>query len=372
MKQTIPLGRIAGIRIGANWSVLVIVALLAQGMAATLLPRTAPGHGAATYWGVAAGTAVLFVASLLAHELAHALVARWYGIRVHRVTLWALGGVAELEDQPPHPRADLLVALAGPLTSLGVAMLVGAAALLAGLPAVLTAALWWVAVMNAVVAVFNLLPGAPLDGGRVLRAVLWWRSGNRVRADLAAARAGRVLGIVLIVLGALEVLGTGSFGGLWLALIGWFLIAAATAEQTGTTLHQALAGLRAADIMTPAPVCGYAGQTVSAFVDSVAATTPHLVFPVCDDAGRPVGTVNLTDLARLPAPARQTTRLGEMAVRVPVVEPDVPAADVAVVAARSPVLVAHDRLLGIITPTDLARTTALARLSGTGTAAGRG
>src|SRR5205823_4792877 len=135
--------------------------------------------------------------------------------------------------------------------------------------------------------------------------------------------------------------GTGSFGGLWLALIGWFLIAATTAEQTGTTLHQALAGLRAADIMTPAPVCGYAGQTVSAFVDSVAATTPHLVFPVCDDAGRPVGTVNLTDLARLPAPARQTTRLGEVAVRVPVVEPDVPAADLAV-AARSPVLVAHD------------------------------
>ena len=255
MKQTIRLGRVAGIPVGMHWSVAVIVALIAGILGTQVLPQMAPGEPTAVYWAVAVPGALLFVAALLAHELAHAFVARRARVGVRSITLWALGGVAELTDDPPTARADLRIAVAGPATSLAAAAVFGALAALvqaAGGPRILGAAFIWLCVMNALLAVFNLLPGAPLDGGRILRALLWMRHGDRSRAARTAATAGRIVGGALAGLGLFEVFGWGDASGLWLLIIGFFLITAATAEADAQIATDALGGLLVRDVMTPA------------------------------------------------------------------------------------------------------------------------
>lgn len=234
MRRTVSLGRVAGIPVGAHWSVVLVTLLLAHGLAVTMLPVAAPDRTTAAYWTVGLAAAVAFLGSVLVHELAHALVAHHYGMRVRRITLWLLGGVAELESEPPHPRADLLTAVSGPAASLGCAVVFGAAADqvdAVGTSPLAAAALAWLALGNLVVAVFNLLPGAPLDGGRALGAVVWWVRGDRAAGQRAAARAGVGLGILLLMVGLVEMLLAVEPGGAWLVLIGAFLAAAAHAER---------------------------------------------------------------------------------------------------------------------------------------------
>lgn len=367
MRQTIRLGRVAGIPIGAHWSALAIVLLLTWTLAAVVLPGVVPGQPAGVYWGTAVLGALALLACLLAHEMSHALVAHHYGMVVRSVTLWLLGGVAELDGEPPSARADLAVAAAGPLASLALAAASGllyALAAAAGLPALAVGTLAWLAVVNLILALFNLLPGAPLDGGRVLRAVLWARLGDRRRAALIATRSGHVLGLALVGLGLAEVLFTGSLGGLWLALLGWFMISAANAEGSLTAVRAGLSGVRAADVMAADPVSGLATQTVADFLATVAARHRHRLFPVCDEAGRPVGTISLAGLrGRDPA-----APLGAVCVplaRVPVVGPD---ADLGEVLTRQApgvgmLLVVRDGVLvGMITSTDLQRALELSEL----------
>src|SRR5690606_35761152 len=181
----------------------------------------------------------------LGHELAHALTARRYGVEARRITLWLLGGVSELDTDAPTPRAEFLIAAAGPAASLvfgGVAAVGTLLAGFAGASPLIVVALTWLAGVNVLLAVFNLLPGAPLDGGRIVRAVMWRLRGDKDRAQIAANRAGVVVGILLAALGGLQILFLNNFGGLWLALIGWFLISAARAETTGVRLRRALDG----------------------------------------------------------------------------------------------------------------------------------
>ncbi|GII21517.1 site-2 protease family protein [Planosporangium mesophilum] len=368
MGQTLRLGRVAGIPVGVHWSVLVIMALLVQGLATSVLPTSAAGQPAWAYWTMAVAAAVLFLVSLLAHELAHALVARRYGIRVQRVTLWLLGGVAELTDEAPHARADLFVAAAGPLTSvLAGAAFAGSAVVttVAGAPAVLTAALIWLALINGVLAIFNLLPGAPLDGGRVLRAVLWRVRGDRDRASLAAARAGHGLGLVLVMAGLAEVLFTGRLRGLWMALVGWFLVSAATAEEAGARYRSMLGQVPVREVMNPYPLSGNPEQSVGDFARTVASRAHHRAFPLRDWYGRPAGVVRLADVARVPADARERTPLSQVATQpdqVPVVSASRPAAEIAPALARyGLVLVVEDDLLvGVVSEADMVRATELA------------
>jgi len=238
MKQTVPLGRVAGIRVGMHWSVLVMVIMIAWLLGGQVLPSMTPHQAAVAYWAVAVPCAAAFMAALLAHELAHSLVARRYGVPVTSITLWALGGVSELGGQPPTARAELRIAAAGPATSLAAGLIFGglAAAVRAGDgPGLAVAALGWLAAMNVLLAGFNLLPGAPLDGGRILRAFLWRRTGDRVRAAQSAAAAGRAVGGALMIIGLGEVLFWADAGGLWLALIGVFVMSAAVAEATAET-----------------------------------------------------------------------------------------------------------------------------------------
>jgi Zn-dependent protease len=235
MNESLHLGRIRGIRIGINWSLLPIFLLIAWSMAGTLLPDAAPGYATWGYWFFAILTTAAFYASLLAHELGHALVGRRHGVNVRGIVLWVFGGVAQLEGDTPNPRAELELAGAGPAVSVAIAALgLGGAALLnvLGVSPLLVASVAWLGGINGLLALFNLLPAFPLDGGRILRALLWRHWRDRARATAAAARVGRVGGFVLIAIGVAEFLvGGGALGGIWLALIGWFVVVAAGQQR---------------------------------------------------------------------------------------------------------------------------------------------
>ena len=371
MREHLRLGRIAGIPVGLNLSVVVIFVLVVTMVATQTLPGAVDGYPTGAYWAVGVLVGLLFFASLLAHELAHALVARRHGVKVEQITLWMLGGVAQLAGEPPTPAADLQIAAAGPLTSLAAGVAFGAVAgLSAGVagPALLTAGFAWLAGINVLLGVFNLLPGAPLDGGRILRGLLWRHHHDRTRAALTAGRAGRGLGMVMIWLGITELLfTTNPIGGLWMMLLGWFLVMAATGEVQTTSQHALLAGMTVRSAMTPDPVCLPEYQLVEAVLGRVLADQ-HTSYPVVSFEGRPVGLVTTVKLAALPAPARAERRVGELAVRLPAVPtagPDEALADVLDRAGgRLPVLVIErGELIGLVTATDTSRLLLRAALS---------
>ena len=373
VRTTVRFGRLAGIEVGANWSVLVILILVAESLAVGLLPDAVPDRSPFTYWATAIAVAVLLLGCLLAHELAHAIVAHRAGIRVEGITLWMLGGVTRLIGEPTSARTDLAVAAAGPATSIAVgALLLGAAVGLSAIgvpattePSVALAGLAWLGWINLVLAVFNLLPGAPLDGGRILRALLWWRGGDRVRAAVAATRAGTVVGAALITLGVADALAGGAAGGLWLALIGWFLVAAAAQERRETLLRHALAGVTVGDAMTTDPDCAPARLTVEAFAAGVARAGQHRSYPLLDADGSVVAVVTLSQLTHVRPDERATTRLIDVATplaRVTTAQPQEPLVEVlgrrAATVAGLPVLaLADNRLVGILTQTDVTRAT---------------
>ncbi len=369
VRQSVRFGRIAGIDVGAHWTVLVIAALLAWGLYRNVLPAGAPGATSAAYSVAAILVAVAFMVCLLAHEMAHALVARHYGIGVRRITLWLLGGVSELEAEAKTPRADFAIAGAGPATSLAIGIAGAGAAVasdLFGWARLLTVCLVWLAAVNLILGVFNLLPGAPLDGGRVLRAIIWKVRGDRAAAQAAADRAGIGLGAILAGVGVVEIFATRDASGIWLVLLGWFLIAAASAESAGARLRTALTGRTVADIMTPDPVLAYGWQSVSDFVDLVARSARRRTFPVVDFDGRFTGIVTLGQLAAVPAEARATTRVDSVitpAARLAVVDPATPAETAATqLTAARPVIgvVSAGRLIGTLTRDDLERAIELA------------
>src|SRR5260370_10791525 len=254
MGQSFSLGRIAGIRIGVNWSVVVIVALLAYGLAAGQFPAEVPRRPEAEYVVAAIVTAVAYMGSLLAHELAHSLVARRNGVRVEGITLWLLGGVSRLQGEVPDPGAEVRVAGAGPLTSLllgGVFTLVAWLLHASGVGGVVVAALAWLGGINILLAVFNVIPAAPLDGGRLLQAVLWAVTRDRLKAAMGAARSGQVFGWALIVVGAYLVLARRGSTWLWVILLGWVLGRAATAENQPAAVPSRLRTAALRDILAP-------------------------------------------------------------------------------------------------------------------------
>ena len=373
MRQSIRLGRIAGIPVGMHWSVLVIVALITDVLAASVLPAVIPHLSAGLDWTVAVTGAVLFVAALAAHEIAHAIVARHCGVQVRSITLWMLGGIAELEADPPTARADLLIAIAGPATSIAAGIVFGGSAVLARAvhgPTVIIAALAWLSLMNVALAVFNMLPGAPLDGGRILRGLLWKRTGDRQRASRAAGRSGQVLGFGLGFLGLLELFGWRDIGGLWLMMIGWFLVTMARSEQRSDAARGALAGLRVRDIMLAHLDTAGAWSDVDDFTGRIVLSPRQSVFPVVSFYGDLVGVVFAEALASVPADKRARTRLGQIAVPVPapyLAEPDA-AADSLL--GRAPlrgrllaVVVEDRRVTGLVTTDELRFALLQARLN---------
>jgi len=378
MGATFRLGRIGGVAVVASWTVFVIVWLMMWSLAQYILPELAPGYAEGVYWAVGLLAALGLLASILAHELSHAQVANRHGVPVEEITLWMFGGLARLSSQARDAGTELRIALAGPAMSLtiGAACLTLAAVAAAlGGPDLLTAAVGWLGGVNVVLAVFNLLPGAPLDGGRVLTAILWRRWGDQARARKAAAHAGQVVGQMLIALGVVEfALGAG-VGGLWLALIGWFLTTAAHAEATHVDMAATFEGVRVADVMTTDVRSVESARTVDDFVHHEAITAHVSSFPVVDRDGRLEGLVTLRRLRQLPRTVWATTTLGEVAVpldRLAVAEPDELLVDVLSRAGAGDgrvLVVDGHRVVGIVTPTDV--TAAVERLSLTRAGVGR-
>ncbi|WP_230464429.1 site-2 protease family protein [Nocardia seriolae] len=312
IRSTVPLGRIAGIRVGAHWSAGVTVGLFTW-ILASYLRGTA---STTIVWVAAVLGALTLTACLLAHELAHSIVAARNGVHVERIVLWLLGGASELADEPRDARTDLRVAVAGPVTSLalgGVAFLAATVSSVLSPGGPITATLIWLATVNVVLAVFNMLPGAPLDGGRVVRAVLWRRTGDRLRAETTAARVGRYMGMALGGLGVAEVIVSGDFGGLWLMLLGWFLYSAANSELMLAGLQHRLGDLTIGEIMTPDPKAVDGGWTVDQVLRSELVYTRHRVFPVVDAHGRPYAVLAWADLLRPRTAARADLRVAELA-----------------------------------------------------------
>jgi Zn-dependent protease len=337
MKESVRLGRISGVAVGFNWSLLLIATFLALGLAGGRLPAEAPGYPRLAYSVAGALTAVVFLAAVLAHELSHALVARREGLEVDGIVLWLLGGITRINGDSPTPGAELRISGVGPLVSLLIGVGFGLVALASGwlgLGRLWGATVAWLAVINIGLAVFNLLPGAPLDGGRVLHSWLWRRSGNRLRATRTASRAGRVLGTLLIGAGAFEFAtgrGGGGGEGLWLAMIGWFLIAAARGEEATAQVHDTLDGVRAGDLMVPWPMVGPGWLTVDAFWNEYASRSPQPAWPVEQWGGGLAGLVPVASLQAVQAAQRWSVRTVDLAIpidRLPVARPEQPALDV--------------------------------------------
>lgn len=378
MRDAIPLGRVAGFPVKVHWSVLVILWLFTWSLASTL-PSTVKGYSVPAYWLAGACGASVLLASLMAHELAHAVVARRAGVAVDSVTLWLFGGVTSLGGEAKTPKAAFRIAIAGPATSLALAATFGglvAALRSVGAAPVVVGVASWLAAINLLLGLFNLLPGAPLDGGRVLRAYLWRRHGDLVRAGIGAAHAGRIVAFVLIALGLAEFVAGGLVGGVWLAFIGWFIFAASREEETRITTQQLFAGVRASDAMTAGPHTAPGWITVDDFVQRYVLGDRHSAYPVADPNGSIVGLVTLSQLRDVAPARRGVTRVVDIALpldAVPTAAPQEPLTALlermAPVGPRSRALVVDGGdVVGIITPSDLTRLMDVYRLAQPGPA----
>lgn len=307
-------------------SVMFAVGLIALLLGSSVLPRAVPGMSPARYTLAAVIGAVVFLASILAHEWAHAVLARRNGVPVKRVTLWALGGTTELDGQPTTPGAAFRIAGVGPLVSAlaGVLLILGAL-VTSGLTA---AVLGWIGVTNLVLAVFNVLPGAPLDGGRLVAAAVWKWTGDQARGTVAAAKAGRAVGWLIVIGGAVQASVGGLASGLWLMVIGWFLTSTARLEGNAATVTGVLGGIPTAAVMAPATAApGW--LTVDAFLERVVQPSQSSVFALAAFDGTPAGMVSLAQLTAVPPAQRSSIRaiaVGTPIEKVATAAPTEPAA----------------------------------------------
>jgi Zn-dependent protease/CBS domain-containing protein len=366
MTESLTLGRIFGIRVGLNWSLVVVIALIAWTLATGSFPADAPGLGAGAYWAAGVVAAVVFLASLLAHELAHSIVAQRLGVRVDGITLWLFGGVSRLSGESNSARSEALITVVGPLTSLvlgAVFLVIGVGLSAAGAPRLVVATANWLGTINLTLAIFNLIPAFPLDGGRILRSLLWARSGDKIRATTIAARVGMGFAFLLIALGVLEFLVFGSVvGGLWMVFLGWFLLGAARSEEAAGLIRQGLDGVMVGDVMTPNPTQVPDYITVDDLVNRHLFADRHTTFPTQDFGGNLTGLVTLAGVKRVPADRRAATRIRDIFCPLPQVATAAPDDSLVSLLGRmggcgeGRALVLRDgRLVGIVSPSDVSR-----------------
>ncbi|MCI0436438.1 MAG: site-2 protease family protein [Gemmatimonadetes bacterium] len=364
------LARILGFEIRVDFSWFIIFALVLWSLASAVFPARAPGLSQPIYLIMGVVGSALFFASLLAHELSHSIVARRKGIEVEGITLFIFGGVARTKAEAKSPGDEFLIAGVGPVASVVIGMALYGLGLLAdrgGAGLEVVAVLEYIGLLNIVLAVFNLLPGFPLDGGRLFRSLVWKLTGNLRRATRVATTLGRWLGYALVALGILQAFNGIVVSGLWLVLIGWFLRNAAAASYQQQVVSDLLSGVRAEQTMSPDPVTVDPQLTLDRLFDDHFLRSRFVAFPVVD-AGLPIGMITLHQVRTVPR-----EQWGQVAVR-DVMAPlsDAisvqPAESMTIVMDRlrsSPVrrlLVLHDgRLVGIISAHDVTHWLAKAR-----------
>jgi len=362
MTPSIRLGRVFGIEIGFNWSLIFIFALVAWTLATGILPGDVPGYAPALYWVTAAGGAFLFYACLLAHELSHALVARRKGVKVAGITLWLFGGVSRLEGEPASAQAEALIAGVGPLTSFAVAAVAFGVTLLTSGNKLLSDLFLWLTIVNVALGLFNLVPAFPLDGGRLLSSLLWWRSGSRRQGVHTAVRVGRVFAYLMIAGGAVELFLGVPVNGIWMVFLGLLLLSAGASEEAGSTVRALLRRVPVSAAMTSPVVTLPDWVTVDQFLESIAPNHPFTTYPVHDTSGKLTGVVRLADLVRVGRNERGETHLVQCARPIAEVPTTNPREDLAALIQRvgsaldQRVLVFDQgNLVGIVSPADVAR-----------------
>ena len=283
MRSQIKLGSIFGIKIGLHYSWFLIALLIVYSLSAQFHASN-PNWGDGVILALAVATGILFFVSLLLHELAHSLVATANKLPVKEITLFALGGVSQIEKNPVSAKTEFWMAFVGPLTSAVIGLICLTLSRLIGDPSSdpLMAMLLWLGYINLMLAGFNLIPGYPLDGGRVLRALIWWKTGDADRSTQYAARTGQVVAFGFIALGILRYFGGAGLGGLWIAFIGWFLLQAARESEAQVGLAQTLKGVRVADVMTRDLATVEGTSNVQNFVEQELLRTGRRCFFVLD------------------------------------------------------------------------------------------
>lgn len=308
-RHTIPIGRIFGVPIDLDYSWFLIAGLITWAMAANYYPAEFKGGSPGQYWLMGVVTAVLFFASIVVHELAHSWVAMRYKIPVHRITLFIFGGVSQIAGEPPNAGAEFLIAVVGPLTSFALAALFYfLEPVLASAPAAV-AVVKYLSYINGFLGLFNLIPGFPLDGGRVFRAIVWGVNKNFRRATVVAASTGRFFGFLFIFWGVLQVF-RGNIGeGIWTAFIGWFLESAAASQVQQQMLQGLLVGHKVSEVM--GNTCAHIPENTSlqALVDQEVLAHGRRCFLV-DRDGRAVGLLTLHDVKEIPRSSWPATTAG--------------------------------------------------------------
>ena len=352
--------RIVGIDVNIHVSWLVVFALVTWSLAVGYYPPLLPGLTSAQAWTLGALSAILLFASVLAHELAHALVARTRGIEAASITLFLFGGVSSLRTDAPRASTEFLVAIVGPLTSF---VLAGACLLVASIvgdPRV-AALFGYLGLINGLLGAFNLVPGFPLDGGRVLRALVWQLTGNMHRGLEVAVGAGQLVGYAFMIWGVLQVVGGDAFSGIWIAVIGWFLQGAGAAQLRQVRFEERLTGLSVRDVMRPDATAIGPNATVEDLIEGYLVPGNRRAVPVV--AGeRLVGMVTLGDIQVIAPQERASTRVADVMggrAGVTTVQPDTPLAKAleAMLAGdfeQLPVL-EDGRLIGVLSRADIVR-----------------
>jgi Zn-dependent protease/CBS domain-containing protein len=363
--RSIHLFKIFGFSIRMDPSWLIVVVLFTWTFATQVFPRMLPGLDRPTYLGMGiAGVLGLFL-SVVLHELSHSLTARRFGVEMRGITLFIFGGVAEMTGEPPHPKAEFWIAAAGPLASFALALagfgLVPLAAA-AGLPAPVDGLLRYLALLNVSLAVFNLIPAFPLDGGRILRSILWGWKGSLRRATRITSQIGSGFGMLLLALGVLRFVFGDFLGGMWMFLIGLFLRNAAQMSYQQLLLRRAFEGEPVSRFMQPDPVTVPRHISVAELVQSYIYRHHFKMFPVVDDAGRLIGCVTTRQVKELPREEWDRQTVGALAAGCSAentVRADTDAMQALSAMSRAGIsrlmVVDGDRLLGILSLKDLLR-----------------
>ena len=331
MPGSFRIGKIAGIDIDIHVSWIIILVLLTWSLATGWFPQLYPGWSTATYWVVSLIASLLLFVSVLLHELAHSLVARRRGLPVKNITLFVFGGVSNIEQEPTSAGIEFQMAVVGPLTSL----LIGVVCFLLQLPlrgsnSPLQGILSYLAVTNLLLGVFNLIPGLPLDGGRVLRSIVWKLSGSMRRATRVAAISGQIIGYVFILLGIWLFFTSNILDGIWFGFIGWFLLNAAQSANAQGALESVLRGVTVGEVMNPTPVTVPADISLQQLVDTYF-LPKGLRYALVMQADQLVGLITLNDIRHIPRDQWEQMPISSAMIpleRLHIVTPQQPLSDV--------------------------------------------
>jgi len=316
MQGSVKLGTLVGIDIRLHYTWLLAIFLIAWSLALGYFPMSGDALGPVTYWVLGLVAALLLFASVLVHEVGHSLVAGARGLRVDNITLFIFGGVSNITREPATARDEFLISVVGPLISLVLAGFFWLIGLLLPPASGPNAVAGYLAYANLLLGLFNVVPGFPLDGGRVLRSIVWGVTGDMARATQVASYVGQGVAFLLIGWGVLQVLSGDLFGGLWIGFIGWFLNSSAEGSRQEATVHRVLAGVPVTSVMDFSPVNLSTELTVGEFVLEHVLQHGHRAMPVVDN-GRLVGIMSVTDAKHLNQDAWATTHVGEVMTRMP-------------------------------------------------------